>query len=239
VADNVSITAGTGTTIAADEVTDATLGTAKVQYIKLMDSTIGGTAKATVKAASVAPVATDTALVVAISPNGVNANGLATPANSAPVVIAPQTTDVAVVPTVTAGAYTANFVLGGIMTFASILPSVGQNGVLQSITAKFKGTAVTGNINVAVFKASPANGTYTDHAAATWNAADMASLLGIYQLTTPLAIGAATMTVYCLDGIGKAFVGSSTSLFAVVTVAGTPTPASTTDFTLEMAVLPG
>lgn len=39
-----------------------------------------------VKAASTAPVATDPALVVAISPNSVNANGLATPANSAPVV---------------------------------------------------------------------------------------------------------------------------------------------------------
>lgn len=41
-----------------------------------------------VKAASTAPVATDPALVVAISPNSVNANGLTTPANSAPVVAA-------------------------------------------------------------------------------------------------------------------------------------------------------
>jgi hypothetical protein len=236
-ADNVAITAGTGTIIAADEVVDATLGTAKVQYIKLMDGNLNSTAKATV--ATVAQTMSAGYMLVALASDSVNANGLAVPANSAPVVIAPQTLDVAVTPTVTASAYTANNVIGGVMTFASILPSIGNNGILQSITAKFKATAVTGNINVAVFKANPSNGTYTDKTAATWNSADMANLLGIYQLTTPLAIGAATMTVYCLDGIGKAFVGSSTSLYVVATVAGTPTPASTSDFTLELAVLPG
>ena len=151
------------------------------------------------------------------------------------------TTAVAVTPTVTASAYTANNVIGGVITFSSIIPAVapGFNGILQSITAKFKATAVTGNLTVAVFKANPSNGTYTDKTAATWNSADMANLLGIYTLTTPLAIGAATMTIYNLDGIGKAFTGASTSLYAVVTVGGTPSPASTRDFTLELAVMPG
>lgn len=49
-ADNVAITPGAGATIAADEVTDATLGSVKVQYVKLMDGTIDGTAKASVGA---------------------------------------------------------------------------------------------------------------------------------------------------------------------------------------------
>jgi hypothetical protein len=49
-ADNVAVTAGTGTTIAADEVSDATLGSCKVQYVKLMDGTLDGTAKALVDA---------------------------------------------------------------------------------------------------------------------------------------------------------------------------------------------
>lgn len=44
-ADNVAVTAGSGTTIAADEVTDGTLGTVKVQYTKLMDGTVDGTNK--------------------------------------------------------------------------------------------------------------------------------------------------------------------------------------------------
>lgn len=47
-----------------------------------------GTNTAAVKGASSAALATDPALVVAISPNSVNANGQATMANSAPVVIA-------------------------------------------------------------------------------------------------------------------------------------------------------
>jgi hypothetical protein len=46
-----------------------------------------GTSSAAVKAASTAPAATDPALVVAISPNSVNANGRALPASSAPVVL--------------------------------------------------------------------------------------------------------------------------------------------------------
>jgi hypothetical protein len=49
-ADNVVVSAGTGTTVAADEVVDATLGTVKVQYVKLMDGTLDGTTKATVDA---------------------------------------------------------------------------------------------------------------------------------------------------------------------------------------------
>jgi len=49
-ADNVTITAGSGTTVAADEITDGTLGTVKVQYVKLMDGTLDGTSKATVGA---------------------------------------------------------------------------------------------------------------------------------------------------------------------------------------------
>lgn len=47
-ADNVAITPGSGTTIAADEVVDGTLGTVKVQYVKIMDGTVDGTSKQTV-----------------------------------------------------------------------------------------------------------------------------------------------------------------------------------------------
>lgn len=47
-----------------------------------------GTNAAAIKAASTAPAATDPAVVVSLSPNSVNANGQATMANSAPVVVA-------------------------------------------------------------------------------------------------------------------------------------------------------
>jgi len=51
-----------------------------------------------VTAASTAPVATDTALVVAMSPNTQNANGQTTMANSTPVVLASDQSAVAVTP---------------------------------------------------------------------------------------------------------------------------------------------
>ena len=73
-ADNVAITAGTGTAIAADEVVDATLGTVKAQFIKIMDGTLDSTTKTTVKASNTATVSTDTALVVAVHPLSTNAN---------------------------------------------------------------------------------------------------------------------------------------------------------------------
>lgn len=44
-ADNVNITAGTGTAIAADEVVDGTLGTVKVGYVKIMDGDLDSTTK--------------------------------------------------------------------------------------------------------------------------------------------------------------------------------------------------
>lgn len=50
-ADNVAITAGVGTTIAADEAVDGTLGTVKFQVVKLADGTLGGTDKLTITTA--------------------------------------------------------------------------------------------------------------------------------------------------------------------------------------------
>jgi hypothetical protein len=50
-ADNVTLNAMTGgNTVAADEVADGTLGTVKVQYVKLMDGTLDGTTKGVIDA---------------------------------------------------------------------------------------------------------------------------------------------------------------------------------------------
>lgn len=60
-ADNVAITAGAGTTVAADELVDATLGTVKAQYVKLMDGTLDSSTKVVAKTG--APAAADGGLV--------------------------------------------------------------------------------------------------------------------------------------------------------------------------------
>lgn len=76
---NYSATQGSGTTFLSYVVS-----TVHAPGFVITDST--QVSSATVKAASTAPVATDTALVVAISPNGTNTNGIKAPASSAPVV---------------------------------------------------------------------------------------------------------------------------------------------------------
>jgi hypothetical protein len=208
----------------------------------------------TIKPASTAVAATDPALVVALSQNSAtlstnstivnaNPNGPVFAVNSAPVTQAPTTFRVAQTPTVTAGAYVAGNVLGGVLTFASALLAAPTatptkwSAILESISVKFKASAATGEIDVAIFTAA-LTGTYTDHAAPTWNAADAAKLVGVYALPTPQST-LGTMTCYNLDGIGAAIDGASTSLFAVVTVKGTPTPASTSDVIVELGVLQG
>jgi|SRR6185503_20091669 len=78
----VAITAGSGTNV--DTRTEGTNGNHR-QVIVVGDPSTNDSVAA-VKAASTAPVAADPALVVAISPNSVNANGQGTMANSAPTV---------------------------------------------------------------------------------------------------------------------------------------------------------
>lgn len=86
----VAITAGAGTNI--DTRTESTNSNHR-QVVVIGDPSLNA-GVAAVKDASTAPVATDPALVVSISPNSVNANGQATMANSAPVVIASNQTAV-------------------------------------------------------------------------------------------------------------------------------------------------
>lgn len=123
------------------------------------------------------------------------------------------------------------------MTFANILPA-NFIGVLESITLKFKGSLQTGEYVLAIFNASPAGGTYTDHGAPTFNSADQVRLLGEYSLTVNKS-SLGTQTCYCLDGIAKAIVGTSTSLFAVLIAKGGTTNnlASTTEVSVMLAVI--
>ncbi|WP_027162335.1 hypothetical protein [Mesorhizobium sp. WSM1293] len=138
------------------------------------------------------------------------------------------------VPPVTAGAYTAGFVIGGIIAFPGVLPAT-FNGILESLTLKFKGTVQTTEFDVAIFSGSPA-GTFADHGAPAIAAADSAILLGVFPMTanqSPLG----THTVYNLDGIAKQIVATSTSLYAVVITKNVPVnPASFSDMSLRIGV---
>lgn len=145
---------------------------------------------------------------------------------------------VTVIPAVTAGAYgTANMVVGGIMNFATILNTVNM-GTLQSITLRFKGSVQATEFRVAIFSASP-SGTFTDHVVAAIASADSATLLGIYKFGAASGFSnLGTHTVYCLDNVEKKIIGTSQSLFAVVTTTAsalTNPLATTSDMSLTLA----
>lgn len=55
-ADNISVTPGTGKTVATDEVTDGVLGTVQVQIVKVMDGTLDSTNKMSISAAGAVKV---------------------------------------------------------------------------------------------------------------------------------------------------------------------------------------
>lgn len=61
--DNVAITAGAGTTILADELTDATLGTGKAQFVKIMNGVLDSSTKLGIYAEDAAHASGDTGLL--------------------------------------------------------------------------------------------------------------------------------------------------------------------------------
>ena len=173
--------------------------------------------------------------VVQVDIGGAGAESLLGPAPM-PVSFPQQTARVSVNPTITNQTYAANKVIGGILTFASILPA-SYAGILESIDLKFKASVQTVSFAVAIFDASPA-GTFTDTNTAAINSADTAHLLGIYTLTGGSSV-LGTHTIYTLDGIGKGLVGASTSLYVVVIPLATTATLPLLDMTVSLAVLQG
>lgn len=114
-------------------VTQSTQGTnAAAWWVQIGDTTNG---PAAVKAASTAAVATDKALVVGISPNGINANGSNTSANSTPVVIA---SDQASVPIKGAGPAAVSGAVP--FTLSSQYPTNATTTTPTAVTATTTGT---------------------------------------------------------------------------------------------------
>lgn len=157
---------------------------------------------------------------------------------SAPFVVASGITkEISFTPTVTAATYALSKVIGGILPFAGVLPAT-LGGVLESITVKFKGSVQTVGFWVAIFNTSPA-GTFTDTNTAAIASGDTAFLIGEpYHLTSGTSV-LGTHTAYSLDGIGKAFVGASTSLYVVVVPDATTAALIALDMTVTLGVLWG
>lgn len=139
---------------------------------------------------------------------------------------------VKVVPTVTAGAYTADDCMGGEMTVANAARISGGGGILTGITMTAEDDAADGwaanNVEVLIFDSNPA-GTYTDNVPLDGTAltdADATLLLGTVLLDTYVDLGNITMLKATNVNIPYLCSGS-TSLFAVAINRGGVTPEAT------------
>lgn len=141
---------------------------------------------------------------------------------------------ITVAPTVTAGAYTANWVLGGKMTFANALRLPSLSGTLKSLQVNSKSGASLGTVTFWMFNADPASSTVANGGALAIHANDFDKLIGAYDLGALKAGG--TPKIALLDNIGKAIQAAGTSLYGVMTVSGTPSPGSTADISASIGI---
>ena len=105
--------------------------------------------------------------------------------------------DVVVAPTVTAGAYSAGDIMGGLLTFR-----VGYKGamIVNEILVALK-VAVTPSLTLVLFEADPSATTQTDNAAYSLNAADVfkvrksVPVSTLYDHGTPNTYGSGSINI--------------------------------------------
>ena len=129
------------------------------------------------------------------------------------------TASITVTPSVTSSsAYTAGNEVGGLMTFANAWGSA-NSGLIVSVHI-ICNTIQTGGLKLYLFSANPTNSTWADKTTPAINAADLAFLVGVYNLSSDNGLG--TMTIWNIEGISKAVKCSTTSLYGVLVTNGTP-----------------
>jgi len=148
-------------------------------------------------------------------------------------VITNTLSDTALTPTVTAAAYTAGNVVGGLLTFTNVF---GQSlrGTLTDIVVKSKSVQTT-TYKLYLFSQQPSNSTWTDKAAPAINAADIPFILGVYT-TGAADSGLGTETTNQLNNIASTIRSNSQNLYGVLVCVATPTYASTSDVSVAVRV---
>ena len=146
-----------------------------------------------------------------------------------------STSSIQVHPTITATTYSTGQVVGGLLTFANALRSPTLSGVVQSLSVVSK-SVQTNTYNFYLFSQNPTNTSWADDSYISINPADLPYLTAVFSIPAGVS-DLGTMTISTLDNIGKAVVGTSTSLYGVLVATGTPTYSSTSDLYINLQVL--
>lgn len=136
-------------------------------------------------------------------------------------------------PTVTAGAYSANDVVGGLLTFASAVRSTAGYAKLQTVILIDK--AFTKNVlELWLFDSDPT--VAADNAAQTYTDANLAKCVGVIPIAAANYYQAADNQIAIVQNTNLIFTCAATSLFGQLKCTGTPTYASTSDLTVKLAI---
>ncbi len=200
-ADNIAITAGTGTNIATDNI-----GGVNYQRVKMVLGA-DGSADGDVSSALPMPTSPPTAVHFTVSP------------------------------TVTAGAYAANTVVGGLISITGAARLSGGSGTVQTVIVDVK-TALTQPFDVLFFDTNPTNSTFTDNSTLAVNVADFPYRCGVAHCTDLISLG--TPQELQATSCGLVYdLNTGTTLYAVIVMRGTgETLASTTAITLNVIMQP-
>ena len=147
-----------------------------------------------------------------------------------------NTTLIAVTPTVTAGLYTANDVVGGIQTIANAVRISGGTGILQSVVVQDLAMQ-NAVLQIFLFSATPGTGTYTNDAEMDLDDADAGLCIGVIMVAATDYVSVKDNSIAIVRNIGLPIKLAATSLFAVIKTTGAPTYASTSDLKLTFGIL--
>lgn len=140
----------------------------------------------------------------------------------------------AVTPTVTASAYSAGNVVGGLLTFTNMLDT-SLSGILHSVRVVCKSVQTT-QLKLYIFNANPTGSTFTDKSAPSIAAADFDKLIGRWTLDSPDS-GLGTHTVWNLENVGKIVTASASTLYGVLVTVSAMTPTSSSDYSISIATM--
>ena len=162
------------------------------------------------------------------------ADGSATDVSSAsPLPTRRAWTTLVAAPTVTAGIYSANDVVGGLLTFASAVRDTGGHGRIHTIV--LTDLTVTANVlNLWFYDTLPA--TIADNGAFDIPDAEVPTLVGTVQIAAADYLVATDYQAATKLNVGFTYNCVATSLYCYIECVGTPTYASTSDITLTLQV---
>lgn len=140
-------------------------------------------------------------------------------------------------PTVTAGAYSAGDIMGGLLTFSSICPQAGTGLVIQELIFGFK-SAVTPSLQLVLFNADPTGTTQTDNAAYSLAVADMGKVIAALPINSlgGYLVDHGTPNTIHLNNMALAVkpTSASTTLYGLLVDLTGVTLSSTSDLQISM-----